>query len=113
MVPLKGKLKDKDSPFIIGELKEGYSETTLNNKSHKLAAQINNELKFVTQKLGLSLNLVLDLAKDSYATTLNWNSHTINHIAELIGHSSPVITSKHYIGQLTTEEVKEINSCLF
>lgn len=119
-VPLKDKLKEvfdkicvKDSPFILGKLKEGYTDKTLNNKSHKLGAQINKELKYVTQKLDLSLNLVLDLARDSYATTLNRNGHTINHIAELMGHSSPVITSKHYIGQLTTEQVKEINSCLF
>jgi integrase len=119
-VPLKEKLKEvfdkicvKDSPFIIGKLTEGYSDKTLNNKSHKLGAQINKELKYVTQKLDLSLNLVLDLARDSYATTLNRNGRSINHIAELMGHSSPVITSKHYVGQLTTEQVNEINSCLF
>lgn len=119
-VPLKEKLKEvfdkicvKDSPFIIGKLTEGYSDKTLNNKSHKLGAQINKELKYVTQKLDLSLNLVLDLARDSYATTLNRNGRSINHIAELMGHSSPVITSKHYVGQLTTEQVNEINSCLY
>ncbi|RVU24151.1 hypothetical protein EOJ36_09500 [Sandaracinomonas limnophila] len=119
-VPLKDKLKEvfekicvKDSPFIIDKLKEGYTDKTLNNKSHKLGAQINKELKYVTQKLDLSLNLVLDMARDSYATTLNRNGRSINHIAELMGHASPVVTSKHYVGQLTSEQVKEINSCLY
>jgi integrase len=107
------KIGVKDSPFIIGKMKEGYTETTLTNKSHKLCAEINKELKYVTQKLDLSLSLVLDIARDSYATTLNRNGRPINHIAELMGHASPVITSKHYVGQLSKEQVKEINSCLF
>jgi len=118
--PLDVKLKDvldkigvKDSPYILGKLKDGYTDTTLANKSHKLCGEINKELKYVTQKLNLSLNLILDIARDSYATTLNRNGHSINHIAEHMGHASPSITSKHYIGQLTVEQSKEINSCLY
>jgi integrase len=107
------KISVKDSPFIIGKMKDGYTDTTLANKSHKLCAEINKELNYVTQKLNLSLSLVLDIARDSYATTLNRNGRSINHIAELMGHASPVITSKHYVGQLSKEQVKEINSCLY
>jgi hypothetical protein len=95
------KISVKDSPFIIGKMKDGYTDTTLSNKSHKLCGEINKELKYVTQKLDLSLNLVLDIARDSYATTLNRN-----------GRSTTVVT-QHYVGQLTVEQSKEINSCLY
>jgi integrase len=117
--PLDDKLQEvldkigvKDSPFIIGKMKDGYSDTTLSNKSHKLCGEINKELKYITQKLGLSLNLVLDIARDSYATTLNRNGRSINHIAEHLGHATTVVT-QHYVGQLTVEQSMEINSCLY
>lgn len=119
VAPITDKLQEvldkigvKDSPFIIGKMKDGYSDTTLSNKSHKLCGEINKELKYVTQKLDLSLNLVLDIARDSYATTLNRNGRSINHIAEHLGHATTVVT-QHYVGQLTVEQSKEINSCLF
>ena len=117
--PLDDKLKEvldkigvKDSPFIIGKMKDGYTDTTLANKSHKLCGQINKELKYITRKLDLSLNLVLDIARDSFATTLNRNGRSINHIAEHLGHATTVVT-QHYVGQLTVEQSKEINSCLY
>jgi integrase len=119
VAPITDKLQEvldkigvKDSPFIIGKMKDGYSDTTLSNKSHKLCGEINKELKYVTQKLDLSLNLVLDIARDSYATTLNRNGRSINHIAEHLGHATTVVT-QHYVGQLTVEQSKEINSCLY
>jgi integrase len=119
VAPITDKLQEvldkigvKDSPFIIGKMKDGYSDTTLSNKSHKLCGEINKELKYVTQKLDLSINLVLDIARDSYATTLNRNGHSINHIAEHLGHANTVVT-QHYVGQLTVEQSKEINSCLY
>lgn len=117
--PISDKLQEvldkigvKDSPFILGKMKDGYSDSTLANKSHKLCAQINKELQFVTKKLDLSLNLVLDLARDSFATTLNRNGRTINHIAEQLGHATTVVT-QHYIGALSVEQLREINSCLY
>ena len=106
------KIAVKDSPFIIGKMKDGYTDTTLSNKSHKLCGEINKELRYVTKKLDLSLNLVLDIARDSFATTLNRNGRSINHIAEHLGHATTVVT-QHYVGQLTEEQSKEINSCLF
>ncbi len=119
VAPITDKLQEvldkigvKDGPFIIGKMKDGYSDTTLSNKSHKLCGEINKELKYITQKLGLSLNLVLDIARDSYATTLNRNGRSINHIAEHLGHATTVVT-QHYVGQLTVEQSLEINSCLY
>lgn len=119
VAPITDKLQEvldkigvKDSPFIIGKMKDGYNDTTLSNKSHKLCGEINKELRYVTQKLDLSLNLVLDIARDSFATTLNRNGRSINHIAEHLGHATTVVT-QHYVGQLTVEQSKEINSCLY
>ena len=117
--PLDDKLKEvldkigvKDSPFIIGKMKDGYTDTTLANKSHKLCGVINKELRYITKKLDLSIKLVLDIASDSFATTLNRNGRSINHIAEHLGHATTVVT-QHYVGQLTVEQSMEINSCLY
>ena len=119
VAPITDKLQEvldkigvKESPFIIGKMNEGYTDTTLANKSHKVCGQINKQLKYVTQKLNLSLNLVLDIARDSFATTLNRNGHSINHIAEHMGHATTGVT-QHYVGPLTVEQSKDINSCLY
>lgn len=119
VAPITDKLQEvldkigvKDNPFIIGKMNEGYTDTTLANKSHKVCGQINKELRYITRKLDLSLNLVLDIARDSFATTLNRNGRSINHIAEHLGHATTVVT-QHYVGQLTVEQSKEINSCLY
>ena len=77
-----------------------------------LIFSIKRENKIHLQKLDLSLNLVLDIARDSYATTLNRNGRSINHIAEHMGHATTSMT-QHYVGQLTPEESKEINNCLY
>lgn len=119
VAPISDKLQEvldkiavTDSPFIIGKMKDGYKDETLTNKSHKLCGEINKELRYITRKLDLSLNLVLDIARDSFATTLNRNGRSINHIAEHMGHATTGVT-QHYVGQLTVEQSKEINSCLY
>jgi hypothetical protein len=38
------KIGDKNSPFILGLIKEGYSENTFENKNHRIKQQINKNL---------------------------------------------------------------------
>lgn len=38
------KVGDKNSPFILGLIKEGYSENTFENKNHRIKQQINKNL---------------------------------------------------------------------
>lgn len=62
VVPVDGKLQaildkvgDKDSPFILGLVKEGYSESSFENKNHKIKQQINKHLTEISEKLKLSV----------------------------------------------------------
>ena len=38
------KIGDKNSPFILGLIKEEYSENTFENKNHRIKQQINKNL---------------------------------------------------------------------
>ncbi len=65
-----------DSPFILGLLKEGYSETTFENLSHKVRSNLNKELLEISTKLKLSVPLKLKSARDCYASTLKTGKST-------------------------------------
>jgi hypothetical protein len=68
---LLDKIGDKDSPFVLGLLKEGYSETTFDNKSNKDRRILNLYLKGIEQKLKLSAPLRIETARDCYASCLD------------------------------------------
>jgi len=59
---LLDKLGTHYSTFILGLLKEGYSEETIVNKSNKDRRIINSHLKGIGERLGLSAPLRLDMA---------------------------------------------------
>jgi hypothetical protein len=65
-----GKVGRKDSPFILGLLKEGYTDDTFENRSHKLRQKINREWPKISEKLKFSVCLKLKTARDTYATSL-------------------------------------------
>ena len=102
------KIGDKNSPFILGKLKDGYSETTFNNCSHKNRQKINKSLSFLTEKLNLSVPLKIESARDCYATTLHRADKSIEQISEMLGHSNVIVTS-HYLGSITPERTFQIN----
>jgi len=110
------KLIDKigvnESPFIIGELKEGYNESTFDNKSHKLRQTINRELSKISLKLQLTVPLKLKTARDTYATTLKRAGVSNSVIGEMMGHSNSTVT-EHYLDSLDTERTFLINDVLF
>ena len=103
------KIGNKQSPYILGKLKEGYSETNFDNISHKYKQKVNRELVFLNKKLNLSVPLKLGTARDCYATTLYRANKPIEQISDMLGHSNVIVTS-HYIGSRTAEKTFEINN---
>lgn len=115
IVPLTDKLKDsiervgdKNSPFLLGMLKEGYSETFFKNRSHKVRQLINRKLSDIQKQLKLSQSLTLGSARDCYANTLDKNNTDIKKISQMLGHSNVVIT-EHYLAGLNPDITFGIN----
>ena len=99
---------DRDSPFILGLLKEGYAENTFENLSHKVRSNLNASLLEISNKLNLSVPLKLKTARDCYATTLKRAGVSKDNIGEMLGHSNSVVT-EHYLASLDIEKTNEIN----
>lgn len=97
-----------DSPFILGLLKEGYSESTFENLSHKVRSNLNKELLEISTKLKLSVPLKLKSARDCYASTLRRAKVSKDDIGDMLGHSNSIVT-EHYLASLDIEETYEIN----
>ena len=119
VVPINPKLQEivakvgvTDSPFIIGKLEEGYSESTFNNKSRSMRKKINKNLTTISNKLNLSVPLKLKTARDSYASTLKRAGISKDIIGEMLGHSNSVVT-EHYLDSLDIEDTFIINDVLF
>ena len=106
---LLDKLGKKDSHFVLGLLKEEYSEETFVNKSNKMRREINGHLKAITEKLNLSHPLRTDIARECYATTLRRAKKPIDRISDGMGYSSIAVTKNHYIGNMNSEEIFELN----
>lgn len=112
LIPQLQEIIDKvgvtDSPFILGLLKEGYSETTFENLSHKVRSNLNKELLEISTKLKLSVPLKLKSARDCYASTLRRAKVSKDDIGDMLGHSNSIVT-EHYLDSLDLEETFEIN----
>jgi integrase len=115
IVPLTDKLNDslsrigdKNSPFLLGLLKEGYDENFFKNRNHKIRQRINQKLKDLSDQLKLSQPLNLGSARDCYANTLDKNNTDIKKISQMLGHSNVVI-SEHYLAGLNPDITFGIN----
>jgi integrase len=101
----------KNSPYILGELKECSKETTIINKCEKLKSRYNKHLKLISKKLNLSVELLTETARDCYATTLYRNGVSKDEIGEMLGHSTSIVT-EHYLSGIDIEKTKDINKHL-
>ncbi len=117
-VPLTDKLResiekvgDKTSPFLLGKLKEGYSEGYFRNKNHKIKEQINQKLKDIKEQLGLSRPLNLGCARDCYASSLDRSNIPREKISQMLGHSNVIIT-EHYLDGLDPDDTFGINETI-
>lgn len=106
------KLGKKDGPFVLGLLKEGYSENTITNKSNKERLIINRHLKSIENRLKLSAPLRLSTARDCYATCLKRAGTPTQIISEQLVHSSVNVT-ENYLGSMNIEEIIKINSVIY
>jgi integrase len=118
VVPLNENLKslidkvgDKTSPFLLGLMKEGYTESAFENKNHKIKQQINRNLTAISKKLNLSVPLNLSKARDCYASTLMRKKISRDEIGQMLGHSNAIVT-EHYLSSIDAEKTFEINSVL-
>ena len=105
------RVGDKDSPFILGLVKEGYSESTFENKNHRIKQQINRHLTEIGNKLKLSVPLNLSKARDCYASTLMRKGKSRDDISAMLGHSNTIVT-EHYLASIDAERTFDINSVL-
>jgi len=115
IVPITDKLRDsisrvgdKNSPFLLGMLKEGYDESYFKNRNHKIRQQINRNLNDIEEKLKLSQPLNLGSARDCYSNTLNRNNTDIKQISQMLGHSNVIVT-EHYLAGLNPDVTFGIN----
>ena len=106
------KVGVKKSPFVLGILEEGYEEKTLANKKDWQQQKLNKCLKFISEKLELSVDLRLKTSRDSYATTLKRSGKSRDEIGEMMGHSTSQVT-EHYLASLDMDKTWEINKGLF
>jgi integrase len=118
VVPLSPKLKDlidkigvKDSPFLLGKLKDGYSDSMFENKNHKWKKIVNQKLDDISKRLNLSVPLRIKNARDSYAMTLRRAGVSKDNIGDMLGHSNSIVT-EHYLGSMNPETTFDINKHL-
>ena len=118
IVPLTDKLKDsierigdKNSPYLLGLLKDGYDESSFRNRNHKVKQQINRNLKDIKDELELSQPLRLGSARDCYASTLQRNKISRDDISQMLGHSNVLVT-EHYLDGLDSESTFGINDSI-
>ena len=105
------KVGDPSSPFVLGKIKEGYSEVTLFNRKIRFRKEINTELKKIRDKLNLSAPLLMSTARDCYASTLKRSGVSREFIGDMLGHNDPRTVS-HYLDSLSIEQTFDINKNL-
>ncbi len=105
------KIGDKSSPFVLGLIKNGSTETQIEDKKKYVAERVNKNLQWLSEKLNLSVPLRLKTARDSFATTLKRSGVSREIISEKMGHSNILVTS-HYLDSFEDEEMFTVNELL-
>jgi integrase len=108
---LLDKIGKRASPYVLGILREGMSESQILEKRRKLSNLMNPHLKEIGKRLGFSIELLSETSRDAYATTLKRNGRSIEEIAEMLGHSS-ITCTRNYLAQLEDKLLHQINSVL-
>lgn len=117
-IPLTPELKyyinlvgDPTSPFVLGKIKEGYTETALRNRKNRFRQEINTELKKISTSLKLTVPLIMASARDCYASSLNRMGVPREFISNMLGHNDPRTTS-HYLDSLSIDGTFKVNDFL-
>lgn len=102
------------SNFVLGLLNEDYvTEADFNNKKDWEERKLNSNLKYISQKLNLSIELQLSTARDCFATTLKRAGYAKDVIGEMMGHGNNYISTAHYLAHVDTDKLKEISKSLY
>lgn len=117
-VPLTEELKyylnkvgDPTSPFVLGKIKEGYTDVALRNRKNRFRQEINAELKKLSKRLNLSVPLKMATARDCYAMTNKRNKVSTDFTSDMLGHSD-IRTTLNYLDSLSVDESFEVNNRL-
>ena len=108
---LLDKIGKKDSAYVLGMIREEMSEQTIMNKKKKVIDTINENLKAIGKRLGLSVDLLSKTARDAYATSLKKSGVAIDKIAEQFGHYDTGVT-QHYLDGFDDDELLKLNELL-
>ena len=110
---LLDKVGNRDSPFVLGLVEDGYSEKEFDYKKDWEMSKINNGLKYISEKLKLSVDLKLKTSRDCFATTHKRAGTPKEIIGEMMGHSNNYISTSNYLADLDPDKIREVNKCLF
>lgn len=117
-IPITNRLRSlldclgkRESPYVLGLIKDGASESQIMNRKEKVGKIINKHLNEITSRLNLSVPLRTKTARDAYATSLKKGDISIEKIAEMLGHTSTAVT-RRYLDSFDHEEVHKVNSVL-
>jgi len=105
------KIGNKNSPYVLGFLKDGMSESQILEKKHRVASLMNMYLKPLGKRLNFPIELLSETSRDAYATTLKKDGRSIEEIAEMLGHSS-ITCTRNYLAQFEENQVHSINQGL-
>jgi integrase len=105
------KVSDPTSPFVLGKLKDGYTQKSLYNRKGRFRDEINSELKKIREKLNLSVPFLMSTARDCYAMTLKRNGVSREFTSDSLGHSD-IRTTSHYLDSLSIDESFAVNNNL-
>lgn len=105
------KVCDPTSPFVLGKLKEGFTEISLRNRKNRFRNEINPELRKIRENLNLSAPLLMATARDCYASSLRRSGVSVSDIGDMLGHNDPR-TTLHYLDSLSIDESFVVNNKL-
>jgi integrase len=101
-------LGENDYIFPILYSKIHKTEETIRNRIHKVLYQTNEDLKFVSAKAKLSIELTTYVARHSYATILKKSGISTSIISEALGHKSEK-TTQIYLDSFENNVLDEAN----
>ena len=95
-----------DYIFPILDRSEHKSAQQIFNRTHKVLAKINRELKVLGEQIGLETPLTTYVARHTYATVLKRSGVSVALISESLGHSD-LSTTQIYLDSFENSQIDE------
>lgn len=102
-----GKPDDYIFPILNGRVTAADKE----KRRKKIQCQINDNLKAIGIKLGIEENVILNIARHSFATHLKISGTPTSFISDAMGHANSK-TTEHYLKSIPTDKAREISNTL-